>query len=152
MKPILLPRAGAPLGPAMARAARAVLCAGGVAALLSGRGASAARVDGARAAGERFERALASGHHEAACRLLAPETRGQLEQDQKKACGEAMGEEELPQAGAVRATEVYGRQAMLRLVGDTLFLSQFSGGWKVVAAGCTPQGEQQPYRCVLKGG
>ncbi|WP_405828750.1 MULTISPECIES: hypothetical protein [unclassified Streptomyces] len=108
MKPILLPRAGALLGPAMARAARAVLCAGGVAALPSGCGASAARVDGARAAGERFERALASGDHGAACRLLAPETRGQLEQDQKKTCG-------------------------------------------VVAAGCTPQGEQQPYRCVQKG-
>ncbi|MGW6613252.1 hypothetical protein ACWGA0_07305 [Streptomyces erythrochromogenes] len=76
----------------------------------------------------------------AACRLLAPEMRGQLEQDRKKTCGEAMGEEELPQAGAVRTTEVYGRQAMLRLVGDALFLSQFSGGWKVVAAGCTPQG------------
>ncbi|MEU9082734.1 hypothetical protein [Streptomyces sp. NPDC048357] len=120
--------------------------------LLSGCGASAARVDGARAVGERFERALASGDHGAACRLLAPETRGQLEQDQKKTCGEAMGEEDLPHAGAVRTTEVFGRQAMLRLVGDTLFLSQFSGGWKVVAAGCTPQGEQQPYQCVLKGG
>ncbi|WP_405940764.1 hypothetical protein [Streptomyces sp. NBC_00207] len=151
MKPILLPRAGALLGPAMARAARAVLCAGGVAALPSGCGASAARVDGARAAGERFERALASGDHGAACRLLAPETRGQLEgqleQDQKKACGEAMAEEELPQAGAVRTTEVYGRQPWLRLDGDTLFLSQFGGGWKVVAAGCTPQGERQPYQC-----
>ncbi|WP_374772164.1 hypothetical protein OG756_02580 [Streptomyces sp. NBC_01310] len=152
MKPVLLSGAGVLLRPATARAARAVLCAGGVAALLSGCGASAARVDGARAAGERFERALASGDHEAACRLLAPETSGQLEQDAGKACREALGAEELPTAGAVRTTEVYGRQAMLRLVGDTLFLSQFSGGWKVVAAGCTPQGEQQPYQCVLKGG
>ncbi|MFE6847333.1 hypothetical protein [Streptomyces sp. NPDC057686] len=135
----------------MARAARAVLWVGAVGALVGGCGASAARVDGARAAGERFERALASGDHRAACRLLAPETIGQLEQDEGKACGEALGAEELPTAGAVRTTEVYGRQALLSLDGDTLFLSQFSGGWKVVAAGCTPQGEQ-PYQCALKGG
>ncbi|WP_328923407.1 hypothetical protein OG429_01270 [Streptomyces sp. NBC_00190] len=152
MKPILLSGAGVLVRPAMARAARAVVCAGAVGVFAGGCGASAARVDGARAAGERFERALASGNHEAACRLLAPETSGQLEQDEGKTCREAVGAEELPMAGAVRTTEVYGRQAMLRLVGDTLFLSQFSGGWKVVAAGCTPQGEQQPYRCVLKGG
>ncbi|WP_063607365.1 hypothetical protein [Streptomyces katrae] len=135
----------------MTRAARAALCAGAVGSLLAGCGASAARVDGARAAGERFERALASGNHEAACRLVAPETLAQLEQDEGKACAEALGTEQLPTAGAVRQTEVYGRQAQLSLEGDTLFLSQFSGGWKVVAAGCTPQGEQ-PYQCVLKGG
>ncbi|MFD9337816.1 hypothetical protein ACFWBF_25965 [Streptomyces sp. NPDC060028] len=151
MKPILLPGAGSPVSSTVARAARAVLCAGAVGVLVGGCGAPAARVDGARAAGERFERALASGDHEAACRLLAPETLGQLEQDEKKACAEAMGTEDLPTAGAVRTTGVYGRQAMLRLDGDTLFLSQFSGGWKVVAGGCTPQGEQ-PYQCLLKGG
>ncbi len=143
----------------MARAARAVPRAGAVGAFGGGCGAPAARVDGARAAGERFERALASGDHGAACRLLAPETIGQLEleleleleEDQGKACAEALGAEELPRAGAVRTAEVYGRQALLSLDGDTLFLSQFSGGWKVVAAGCTPQGEQ-PYQCALKGG
>ncbi|MEU9182056.1 DUF6766 family protein [Streptomyces sp. NPDC048550] len=53
-------RAGPPVRAATRRAARAALCAGAVGALLAGCGASAARVDGARAAGERFERALAS--------------------------------------------------------------------------------------------
>ncbi|MFJ9079409.1 hypothetical protein ACIRO3_29830 [Streptomyces sp. NPDC102278] len=152
MNPTLLSGAVWPGRPAPARSVRALLCAGTVAVLVGGCGAPAARVDGARAASERFERALASGDHEAACRLLAPETSGQLEQDEGKACREALGAEELPAAGAARATEVYGRQAVVRLVGDTLFLSQFNGGWKVVAAGCTPQGEQQPYQCVLKGG
>ncbi|MFJ4775681.1 hypothetical protein [Streptomyces sp. NPDC088762] len=137
--------------PARARALRAVLCTGAVAALVAGCGASAARLDGARAAGEGFEQALAAGNHEAACRLLAPETLGQLEQDEEKACAQALAGEELPKAEAVRATEVYGRQAMLRLDGDTLFLSHFGDGWKVVAAGCTPRGER-PYQCVLKGG
>ncbi|WP_404961630.1 hypothetical protein [Streptomyces sp. 147326] len=106
------------------------------------------RTDGARAAGERFERALASGDHEAACRLLAPGTLGQLEQDEGKACAEALEAEELPTAGSVRTTEVYGRQALLRLDGDTLFLSQFGGGRKVVAAGCTPQGSSPVDVCV----
>ncbi|MFE9636118.1 hypothetical protein [Streptomyces sp. NPDC006463] len=137
--------------PAVARAVRIGLCACVVGALLAGCGASAVRVDGARAAGEGFERFLAAGDHAAACRLLAPQTRGQLEQDEQKGCAEALGAEELPRTGAVRTTEVYGRQAMLRLDGDTLFLSQFSSGWKIVAAGCTPQGER-PYQCVLKGG
>ncbi|MBT2479737.1 hypothetical protein J7E94_16185 [Streptomyces sp. ISL-94] len=108
-------------------------------------------MDGARAAGEGFEQALAAGDNEAACRLLAPETLEQLEQDERKACAQVLGAEQLPKAASVVATEVYGRQAMLRLEGDTLFLSQFSDGWKVVAAGCTPQGER-PYQCVLKGG
>ncbi|MFG2749511.1 hypothetical protein [Streptomyces xanthophaeus] len=144
--------AGSPVGTAVVRAARALLCAGAVGVLVCGCGASAVRVDGVRAAGERFERALASGDHGAACRLLAPGTVEQLEQDEGKACAKALGTQELPTAGAVRATEVYGRQAMMRLAGDTLFLSQFSGGWKVVAAGCTPQGAQQPYQCALKGG
>ncbi|MGW6862520.1 hypothetical protein [Streptomyces xanthophaeus] len=152
MNLIPLSGVGSPGRPALERMVAALLCAGAVAVLVSGCGAPSARVDGARAAGERFERALASGDHEAACRLLAPETSGQLEQGEGRACREALGEEGLPMAGAVRTTEVYGRQAMLRLVGDTLFLSQFSGGWKVVAAGCTPQGVQQPYQCVLKGG
>ncbi|MET9696800.1 hypothetical protein ABZY31_07735 [Streptomyces sp. NPDC006529] len=130
---------------------RAALCAGAVGALVGGCGAPAALVEGAQSAGTGFERALRSGDHASACRLLAPETLGQLEQNGKTTCAQALGAQELPKAGAVRAIEVYGRQAMLRLDGDTLFLSRFSGGWKVVAAGCTPRGEQ-PYQCALKGG
>lgn len=125
------------------------LCVTG--ALVTACGAPAARVEGARSAGEAFERALSAGDHEKACRLLAPETLRQLQEDERKPCAQVLGSEELPRAGQVHATEVYGRQAVLRLGGDTVFLSQFSGGWKVVAAGCTPQGEQ-PYQCKLKGG
>ncbi|MFJ7065765.1 hypothetical protein [Streptomyces sp. NPDC101115] len=142
--------ARSPVSAVRVRAQRALwVCAAAV--LAAGCGAPAARVDGARTAGEGFERALAAGDDEAACRLLAPATLEQLEQDEGKACAEALGGEELPKAGVVRATEVYGRQAVLRLDGDTLFLSQFDAGWRVVAAGCSPQGER-PYQCVLKGG
>ncbi|MFI5982461.1 hypothetical protein ACIBEA_16465 [Streptomyces sp. NPDC051555] len=119
--------------------------------LIGGCGAPTARVDGARTAGDAFERALASGDGTSACGLLAPETLGQLEQDERKSCAVAIAAQGLPRAGAVRAIEVYGRQALLRLDGETLFLSQFAAGWKIVAAGCTPQRER-PYKCALKGG
>ncbi|MFF4006839.1 hypothetical protein [Streptomyces sp. NPDC001717] len=46
--------------------------------------------------------------------------------------------------------EAYGRQALMRMSGDTLFLAQFTGGGKAVAAGCTPRPDK-PYRCLLKG-
>jgi hypothetical protein len=35
------------------------------------------------------------------------------------------------------------------LTGDTLFLTRTAAGWKVAAAGCTPQGEA-PYLCRLE--
>lgn len=147
----MTPPASGPRARPRTRALRAALGAGAAALLLAGCGASASRVSGARTAGEEFVRVTASGDYEAGCRLLAPDTRDALEQQGHQECGPALGAEDLPKAGAVRATEVHGRQALLRLDGDTLFLSLFHGGWKVVAAGCTPQGEQ-PYQCELKGG
>ncbi|MFE7183447.1 hypothetical protein [Streptomyces erythrochromogenes] len=119
--------------------------------LLTGCGASAARVKGARDAVRVFERALASRDYAAACDVLAPETRAQLEQDEKQACAPALEGQGLPVSIAVRRPEVYGRQAVVRAEGETLFLSQFTGGWRIVAAGCNSQGDE-PYRCVVKGG
>lgn len=121
------------------------------AVVLSGCGAPAARQDAAERAGRVFESALAAGDYRTACELLAPQSRDQLEEDEKKTCGPALKGQQLPHGGAVRGTEVYGRQAMLRLEADTLFLSQFDAGWKVVAAGCTPRSDE-PYRCSVKGG
>ncbi|MGW5638554.1 hypothetical protein [Streptomyces sp. NPDC003832] len=121
------------------------------AALLVGCGASAARLDGARGAATEFEEALARTDYVGACALLAPQTRQELEDDAAATCARALAREELPPAGAVRGTQVYGRQALLRMTGDTLFLSQFDDGWKIVAAGCAPEAGM-PYRCSLKGG
>ncbi|WP_234308363.1 hypothetical protein [Streptomyces sp. NRRL F-4428] len=109
------------------------------------------RVDGARDAARAFEQALSLRDYTGACRLLAPATRAQLEQDGKQACARALGSEELPVSAALGATEVYGRMALVRAEGDTLFLSLFTGGWRVVAAGCTPRGGA-PYQCLVKGG
>ncbi|MEW2587149.1 hypothetical protein [Streptomyces virginiae] len=54
-------------------------------------------------------------------------------------------------AVADAVAEVYGRQAMVRLSGHTLFLSQCGKGWKVVAAGCTPRPDR-PFDCQVERG
>ncbi|MCZ0982992.1 hypothetical protein O1L60_39585 [Streptomyces diastatochromogenes] len=99
-----------------------------------------------------FEKALAEKDYAQACMLLAPRTREELKDSEKKPCGAALAGQGLsPGAGAPGRTQVYGRQALLRLPGDVLFLSQFADGWKVTAAGCAPQ-TGKPYRCTVKGG
>lgn len=116
----------------------------------AGCGAPAARQDAAAAAGAAFEAAIASGDHTRGCELLAPQTRQQLEQDEQTACPIALATQELPTTRGIQKTEAYGRQAMVRMAGDTLFLSLFTAGWKVVAAGCTPRSDQ-PYDCTVRG-
>ncbi|MFD5768325.1 hypothetical protein ACFWIN_21245 [Streptomyces sp. NPDC127049] len=99
-----------------------------------------------------FEKALAEKDYSQACMLLAPQTREELEDDGHKPCGAALEEQDLSAGdGAPGRTQVYGRQALLRLPDDVLFLSQFADGWKVTAAGCAPQAGE-PYRCSVKGG
>ncbi|MEV5973401.1 hypothetical protein [Streptomyces sp. NPDC051921] len=123
-----------------------------VAAVLAatGCGAPAARQDAAAAAAAAFEAAVAAGDHVRACALLAPQTRQQLEQGEQAACPTAFAAQELPRTRGIRGVEAYGRQARVRMAGDTLFLSLFTAGWKVVAAGCTPRPDR-PYDCLVKG-
>jgi hypothetical protein len=87
----------------------------------------------------------------AACAVLAPDTAAELVQSGDKPCAQAILDEDLPAPGAVTGTEVFGQWAQVRLAGDTVFLAVFPGGWRVVAAGCTPRRER-PYDCVLQGG
>ncbi|MER7521074.1 hypothetical protein [Streptomyces sp. NPDC126499] len=121
------------------------------AALLAGCGASAPREDAATRAGVEFSRALASRDYRAACALLAPESREALTEDGKAACVTALRDAGVPSGGAGLDVQVYGRQALLRMERDTLFLSLFERGWRVTAAGCVPQAEDEPYRCSVKG-
>jgi hypothetical protein len=87
----------------------------------------------------------------AACAALAPDTAAELEESAGKPCAEAILGEDLPAPGTVTGADVYGQWAQIRLSGDTVFLAAFPGGWRVVAAGCTPRAER-PYKCTLKGG
>jgi hypothetical protein len=121
--------------------------------LLAAAGCSSVRDggDGASAAATQMLQAVAGEDGVTACGLLAPDTVSELEESAGQPCPEAILDEDLPEPGAVTGTTVYGQWAQVRLSGDTVFLGAFPGGWRVVAAGCTPQGDQ-PYECTLQGG
>jgi hypothetical protein len=118
---------------------------------LAGCGSAGERAADASSAARAFERDLGEGDRAGICAALAPETRGEVEESGKKACVDGIRGQDLPAGGPVRSVDVYGRQARAVLASDTLFLSQFPGGWKIVAAGCRPR-SGQPYQCSLKGG
>jgi hypothetical protein len=118
---------------------------------LGGCGGAGDRGADASEAAEEFERAVGSGDAAAMCAALAPETRSELEESEKSACSDAITAQDLPPGGPIRTVDVYGRQARIVLTSETLFLSQFTNGWKVVAAGCRPQ-SGRPYQCMVEGG
>ncbi|MFC8270646.1 hypothetical protein ACFUIZ_33780 [Streptomyces cinereoruber] len=109
------------------------------------------RAAGAPAAAIGFERALERDDPKAVCVTLAPGTRDELEESERAPCHVGIDAEELSPGGPVRTVDVYGNQARVVLESDTLFLSRFPDGWKVVAAGCEPE-PGSPYRCTVKGG
>jgi hypothetical protein len=99
---------------------------------------------------ERFYQAVESGNGSAACELLAPGTLQEVEQAAQAPCRTAILDEDISGDGKVVKLRQYGMQAQVKVGGDTAFLSEFDDGWKVVAAGCTAQGEL-PYDCKVKG-
>lgn len=101
-------------------------------------------------AGE-FAQALSAEKGQDACRLLAPETRSQLVQAAGEPCASAILEEELPEPGPVERSSSFGTMAEIAYAADTMFLTEFPGGWKVMAAGCAPV-PGHPYDCRLQGG
>ena len=109
------------------------------------------REDAAANTALRFESTLAGHDNAALCADLAPGTRQELEDTAKSDCAQAIAGSDLPTTSGVRRVDVYGRQARVVLDGDTLFLSTFSDGWKITAAGCEPR-PRKPYNCEIKGG
>jgi hypothetical protein len=84
------------------------------------------------------------------CALLAPATLQTLESDESASCPDVIGQVPLP-GGAVESVQVWGREAQVRLEGDTVFLTETPTGWRVTAAACEPRGEQLPYDCEVEG-
>ncbi|SDK49173.1 hypothetical protein SAMN05216298_0256 [Glycomyces sambucus] len=118
------------------------VCGGAVAGCGAGQ-----RGDAAAAAAEAFVSALREGDGAAACAALATETAQGLAASEGAPCEEAIGALGLPDA-APSAVDVWSDRAQVRTRDDVLFLAEFEDGWKVVAAGCRPQGER-PYECEV---
>ena len=97
-----------------------------------------------------FYDALRSGQPERACGLLADQTRQELEESEGSSCPEALAQVGLSAHGVTRV-DVYGRQALVEMDGDSLFLAQQSAGWQITAAGCTAH-EDEPYDCQVEAG
>jgi len=83
---------------------------------------------------------------QARCDLLAPKALAALEEEGP--CTDAVQELAL-RGGEVTGVEIWGSDAQVRLDGDTVFLTETSAGWRVVAAACTRRGEA-PYDCELE--
>jgi hypothetical protein len=126
------------------RRSGALLAAGALALLASGC-ASAERPEVERVA-TTFEDS--SGDPQGRCDLLMPDTAKQLEDQLGKPCAEGIGDVPL-QGGDVVEVQVWGGDALVRLGGDTLFLSEAPAGWRVAAAACTPQAGG-PYDCEVE--
>ena len=104
-----------------------------------------------RSTAARFYAAYTDGDGDVGCNQLAPKTKAELEKSAKKPCSKALLEEEIPKVSEPTVAHVFGTQAELRWNGETTFLARFEGGWKVVAAACTPRPER-PYDCSISGG
>jgi hypothetical protein len=105
----------------------------------------------ARQVADEFMQALDAENGQGACRLLAPETRSQLVQAAGQPCAPAILEEGLQAPGPVEGSSSFGTMAEVSYAADTMFLTEFPGGWKVMAAGCAPV-PGHPYDCQLRGG
>jgi hypothetical protein len=122
-----------------------------VVATATGCGSVASRGEAASMVAQHLLDAVDRKDGAAACALLAPETAAEVVQSDQKDCAEAILDQNLPRPGAVTGEDVYGQWARVRLSDDTVFLAMFAGGWRVVAAGCTPRGDR-PYDCTVQGG
>jgi hypothetical protein len=94
--------------------------------------------------------ATSTGDGRAACQMLSPHTRDELEQSSGKPCERAILEESIGRGGAVRDAQVFETMAQVRFDDETVFLSRFDSGWLVVATACTPRPEG-PYECSVSG-
>ena len=104
----------------------------------------------ARESVERFYAAVESRDGAAACEELSEDASSALETSEGKPCEDAVLSLELTPA-AVATDSVWVTSAQVSLQsGDTAFLDQIGGDWKIGAVGCHPL-PGQPYECELDG-
>jgi hypothetical protein len=106
------------------------------------------RVD-ATATADRFLRDVEHGDGRAACALLVPDARQDVEDRTGSPCADGLTTLDLPAPQDGR-TRVYGRAAIVEADGHTVFLARSGDTWRVRAAGCTPV-PGAPYECTVDG-
>jgi hypothetical protein len=121
--------------------------AAGIAALLALSGCAPDGTAPADAAQE-FHQSLSGSDWSAACAVLQSDTREKTAQE--STCEDHLRNLQIQEPGTVTRTEIYGRAAFVEFEQDAVFLAAAEGGWKVTAAGCTPNGDA-PYTCEVGG-
>jgi hypothetical protein len=117
-------------------------------ALTACSGQGNAEAENVRSAANRFA-ATVDTDTGAACGLLAPGTLETFETEEGP-CAQELSTAAKDTGGSVESVEVYGKDAVAYLSGDTLFLARFPQGWRVTAAGCTKKANR-PYDCAVRG-
>jgi ketosteroid isomerase-like protein len=85
----------------------------------------------------------------ALCRLVTPAA-AQSAETGDETCVQALADLDFPGTGRVGAVQVWSDRAQVKAGGDTLFLTEVDGGWRVSAAGCTAEADG-PDDCDLEG-
>lgn len=102
---------------------------------------------------QRFSAALGDGDGAAACALLDAPTRAALEQQEERACAEAIGSLGLRPA-AVARVRVFVTSAQVQLDGgEVAYLGRGRAGWRVSAVGCRFEDgkpQSRPATCALE--
>lgn len=129
---------------------RAGCCAAGGLLTLTLSGCAGSQDASALGVAQIYAAALADGDGDAACAVLSPTVRSELEQATGSACGRAVLEEGVVPEGDGDDVLVYGVSAQVRFVGDTVFLGRFRDGWRVTAAACSAT-PRDVYDCRVKG-
>jgi hypothetical protein len=114
-------------------------------------GCSGSDAAGAARAASDFAVAVSDSDGGRACTLLSPALARSLADAQGTPCASAVLGQQLPPPAPTERTEVDGQQAFVVTRTDTMFLSRFPGGWRVIGAGCVPEGDA-PYDCAVSGG
>jgi hypothetical protein len=114
-------------------------------------GCSSGNDDAATKVAERLHASLRADDGSGACDLLSEDVQQELADSEGSSCEAAVMEAGLPDSGQVVEVKVYGTAAQVRYDEDVVFLGEFPDGWKVTAAGCSPQAGA-PYDCQVQGG
>jgi hypothetical protein len=99
---------------------------------------------------ERFLAAVEQNDGARACARLSPGAIEAFEHDEGSSCAEAARGLTL-EASRVSRAQVFATEAKVELAdGESAFLELTSNGWRISAAGCTPQPDDQPYECEIE--